>query len=540
MPTVRDVTFNLLRKLGLTTIVGNPGSTEETFLQDFPDDFTYILALQECSVVGIADGLAQGLKKPVIVNVHTGAGMGNAMGAILTARVNKTPLIITAGQQTRDMLLCEPFLTNVEATTLPKPWVKWSYEPTRHQDVPGAFMRAYAMAMQQPAGPVFLSLPLDDWNQEMDDVDVLRTVSTRIAPDPERILEFSGRINQSKSPVLVYGGDISRSDGWDDGVVFAEKLNAPVWIGPFSERIPFPEDHPLFAGALPAAIGPLSKTLKGHDLIIVVGASVFRYYPWVPGEYLPSGARLLQVTDDPYEAAKAVAGDSLISDSRLALVELAKNVRKRPAAKGQITTKRSPDAVDLNNITYPLTAKQLFAVLSQYAPEDYILVQESPSNIPELGRTRLGIIRNPDSYYTMGSGGLGWDMPAAVGLALAEKRSGRDRPVIVLMGDGSFQYSPQAIWTAVQHNLHIVVVVPRNEEYGILKSFALLEKTPKVPGLDLPGLDIVSLAKGYGAKSYYAETVEDIGARFKEALEHEGVTVIVSPIDKHVHTLLSD
>lgn len=104
---VRYVTFNLLRKLDLRIIVGNPGSTEKTFLKNFPDDFTYILALHEASVVGIANGLSQGLKKPVIINVHTGAGMGNAMGCILSLYVNKTPLIITAGQQTRDMLLSD-------------------------------------------------------------------------------------------------------------------------------------------------------------------------------------------------------------------------------------------------------------------------------------------------------------------------------------------------------------------------------------------------------------------------------------------------
>ena len=152
MPSVRDVTFDLLRRLDLTIMVGNPGSTEETFLKNFPSDFTYVLALQESSVVGIADGLSQGLGKPVVVNVHTGAGMGNAMGCILTAYLNKTPLIITAGQQTREMLLGEPFLTNIDETLLPRPWVKWSYEPKRPQDVPGAFMRAYAMAMQQPQG----------------------------------------------------------------------------------------------------------------------------------------------------------------------------------------------------------------------------------------------------------------------------------------------------------------------------------------------------------------------------------------------------
>jgi benzoylformate decarboxylase len=194
----------------------------------------------------------------------------------------------------------------------------------------------------------------------------------------------------------------------------------------------------------------------------------------------------------------------------------------------------------LQNIDYPLTAKQLFEVLSEHLPQDFILVQESPSNIPELGMSRLGTISKPDSYYTMGSGGLGWDMPAAVGLALAEKHLGRNRPVIVIMGDGSFQYSPQAIWTAVQHDLHIIVIVLRNEEYGILKSFAMLENTPNVPGLDLPGLDIVSLAKGYGACAFWAEKIEDIQLRFQHALHEKSVTVIEVPIDKKIHKLLGD
>ncbi|MEG6503915.1 thiamine pyrophosphate-binding protein, partial [Desulfovibrio sp. 1214_IL3152] len=163
--TIRQVTFELLRELGITTVFGNPGSTEETFLKDFPKDFRYIQTLQEASAVGAADGYAQATRKPALVNVHTSAGLCNAMSNILTASMNKTPLIITAGNQTREMLLMEPWLTNVEPAELPKPWVKWSYEPVRAEDVPAAFMRAYAMAMQPPAGPVFLSIPLDDWDK---------------------------------------------------------------------------------------------------------------------------------------------------------------------------------------------------------------------------------------------------------------------------------------------------------------------------------------------------------------------------------------
>lgn len=198
MPNVREATIALLRRLGLTTIVGNPGSTEEPFLQDFPEDFTYVLALQECSAVAMADGLSQGLRAPVLVNLHTGAGLGNAMGAVVSAFLNKTPLIVTAGQQTRRMLLGEPFLANIDAENMPRPWVKWSYEPRRPQDVPGAFMRAFAMAVQPPAGPVFLSLPLDDWDQEAEDGDVLRTVSRRAAPDPDRLADLARRIADSR------------------------------------------------------------------------------------------------------------------------------------------------------------------------------------------------------------------------------------------------------------------------------------------------------------------------------------------------------
>ncbi len=533
MPTVRDVTFNLLRRLGLTTIVGNPGSTEEAFLRDLPDDFQYILALHEASVVGIAEGISQGMKAPVLVNVHTNAGLGNAMGNIITAYLGKTPLVITAGQQTRDMLLSEPFLANVGAETLPQPWVKWSYEPKRARDVPGAFMRAYATAIQQPAGPVFLSLPMDDWDQPMEEIEVFRTTSTRIAPDPQRILEFAEALKRSTHPALVYGGDVARSGAWDQGIAFAEKLGAPVWLAPLPERVSFPQDHPLYAGTLPPAIGPLGKALQGHDLVLVIGAPVFRYYPWVPGRYLPSGARLLHVTDDPTEAARAVVGDSLVGDSRLALEELSRHVPRRSGtAAGGRPKVMDQDQDSVWDAGSPVTPQRLFQVLSECIPEDIVVVSESPSNMAEFAQTGIGRITRPDSYYMTASGGLGWGMPAAVGLAFAEQRTGRRRPVIAVVGDGSFQFSPQSIWTAVRCGLHVVFVVLQNAQYGILKMFASQSGLDNVPGLDIPGIDIVSLGRGYGAKACGAETAGSVRECFLRALSQGGVTVIGVPVEK--------
>ncbi len=254
--TVWAATYDLLRTLGLTTVFGNPGSTEQPFLKNFPSDFQYVLALQEASAVAMADGFAQATGKPALVNLHTSAGTGNGMGNIMTAFQNKTPLIITAGQQTREMIICDPLLTNRDETMLPKPYVKWAYEPKRAEDVPRAIMRAYALALQPPAGPVYVSIPLDDWDKTALGTADVRSVSSRFGPDPERLKEFAELINHAKNPVLVYGAEIEKAGAWKAGVAIAEKLRVPVYRAPAAERACFPENHPLFQGELPAAIGP--------------------------------------------------------------------------------------------------------------------------------------------------------------------------------------------------------------------------------------------------------------------------------------------
>ena len=285
--SVRDVTYQLLREFGMTTFFGNVGSTEETFLKNFPSDFRYVLALQEASVIGMADGFSQATGLPALVNVHTGAGLGNAMGNLITASLNKTPLIVTAGQQTREMLLMEPFLTNVEATMLPRPWVKWAYRARPCRGHTRCFHACDRHSSSTACRSVFLSLPLDDWDKPCAGPAVVRTVSRRFAPDGARLAEFAKALTEASSPVLIYGSAIDRGNGWSEAVAFAEALGAPVWAAPISERAPFPENHPLYSGGLPFAIDHLSQKLEGHDVALMVGAPVFRYYPYVPGPYLP-------------------------------------------------------------------------------------------------------------------------------------------------------------------------------------------------------------------------------------------------------------
>lgn len=540
--TVREVTYQLLRQVGLTTIFGNVGSTEETFLKNFLSDFRYVLALQEASVIAMADGFAQAMRQPALVNVHTGAGLGNAMGNLLTAFQNKTPLIVTAGQQTREMLLLEPWLTNVEATTLPRPWVKWAYEPVRAQDVPTAFMRAIATALQPPSGPVFLSLPLDDWDQDCAGPAVVRTVSRRIAPDPMRLRDVAQALREASSPVLIYGAALARGNGWSQAVALAEALGAPVWAAPACERAPFPEDHPLYCGGLPFAIGPLSTKLHGHDLALVIGAPVFRYYPYVPGPYLPPGLRLLHICDDPNETARAPVGDSLLGDPVLSVAALTDLLVGHQPATGEPPAKTAhrmaphPGRVQQQAHDGRLSAAQVFAALNEIRPAHAVLVEETPSNLSDLHQAWP--VTEPDTFYTFASGGLGWNLPASVGIALAERDTGRNRPVIVIIGDGSFQYSVQSIWSAAQLQLPMLIVVMRNEEYCILKSFAVLEQTPGVPGLDIPGINIVSLAKGYGCDAARLDDLDTIKTTAAQAWTKNKPTVLEIPISPQVPPLI--
>ncbi len=414
MTTVQEAFFDVARCLKLTTIFGNPGSTEETLLKNFPPDFRYILALQEAPAVAMADGYAQATGEPVLVNLHTAAGMGNALGNIESAWYNRAPLIITAGQQTREMLLIEPYLTNTQPLEIPKPFVKWAYEPARPEDVPGALMRAYAMAIQPPAGPVFLSIPMDDVDKPCPQLPEIRTIGRRLGADPLFLAPVIDALSAAKSPVLVIGGAVDQSGGWDDAVRLAERLHCKVWAAPAEGRPGFPETHVLYQGVLTSAIGPLSEELDGHDVIVVIGAPVFRYYPYVAGDYLPPGSRLFHITDDPNEAGRAPVGESILADPGRACAVLADLLPRSDRASPLARAKLKPPVPET-----VITADFLYHAIDEVRSEDSILVQESLSTLKAL-RQWLPTSRSR-SFFSMSSGVLGYGLPAAVGVTLAER-----------------------------------------------------------------------------------------------------------------------
>lgn len=517
MSTVREATYDLWREMGMTTIFGNPGSTELPMLSEFPDDFRYVLGLQEAVAVGMTDGYAQASGIPTQVNLHTAPGVGNGVGAIFNAQANKSPLVVTAGQQSRSLVTMQANLTHRDATVTPQPFVKWSYEPPRAQDVPHALARAAHLASLPPKGPVFVSIPMDDWDVEVDEGAVehqtTRKVDGRAMPDNRTIVDLANRLIEAKRPAIVAGPDIDASGGWSAAVKLVERQNLAVWAtpAPGGGRIGFPEDHPAFVGILPPAVGPAGETLAAYDLVLAIGTSAFPYYPNMPGDLLAEGTELITITSDPDEAARAPMGDAIVADVRLTLeallAELSESERAEPEARP------APELYEEESS--PLGPAHVFATLADVFPDDGIVVLESPSSTLAL-RNQLRISQ-PGSYYFGAGGGLGFGLAAAIGVQLAQP----SRPVVCVLGEGSAQYTIQGLWTAAAYNVPVTFLVLRNEEYSILKWFAELESVTGAPGLDLPALESAALANAYGLHSQRVDGCDELHAALGTAIAAE-------------------
>ncbi|MFN3253452.1 benzoylformate decarboxylase [Roseibium album] len=521
---VRDVSRELMRELGLKKVFGNPGSTEIPFLQDWPDDFDYVLGLQELSVVGMADGYAQASGEAVFVNLHSAAGVGHAMGGIYTAYLNQTPMIITAGQQSRDLLLRRPFLGSMEATELPKPYVKWSCEPARPQDVPLALLKAHTIAMQHPRGPVLVSIPMDDWNCPADMPQLLHR-SDEHAPPVQAVENVVSALTRTENPSLVLGPGVARSGARRAAIKLAEHLGATVYTAPMASRSVFDETHYLFAGHLPAAPRTLLQELKKHDASIVIGAPAFAFH--VSGDLSAFGKMptVFQFDDNPDAVASAFGVQSTMCSPRLAIEALlqqtspGKHRKKEPRPAPQTTTGSR------------FSADCVLETLNAFLPENAALVEEAPSH-KNAFRTFV-----PDTlhreYFAMSSGGLGFAVPAAAGIALSKKF---DR-VVAIVGDGSAMYSPQALWTIAQRDLPVTILILNNRGYGAMRAFSELFQSGKVPGIEIDGIDFACLATSQGMTAQVARDTASLENALVQAFERKGPMLIEARVDQTIEAL---
>jgi len=517
--TVRDAVLALLRSFGMTTVFGNPGSTELPMFRDFPGDFRYVLGLQESLVVGMADGYAQATRRPALVNLHSAVGVGHAMGNIFTAYRNQTPIVITAGQQARSILPYEPFLYSAQATELPRPYVKWACEPARGEDVPAAIARAYYIAMQPPRGPALVSIPVDDWDRTCDPVSP-REVSSLVRGDTRLLREASEGLSRAERPAFVVGAGVARDDAWDEVIVLAERHSAAVWVSPLSARNSFPENHRLFAGFLPADREKIVGHLSPHDFVLVLGAPMFTYHVEGFGPHVPPGARVYQLTDDPSMASWAPAGTSIVTNLKLGIAELLAGAgppRNRTAPQAPASPPRASGS--------PLTDRFLCQQIAVLRPPGSVIVEEAPSTRGPM-HDYLPILER-DTFYTCASGGLGHGLPAAVGVGLGKPGT----RIVALLGDGSSLYSIQGLWSAAQLQLPITFVIVNNGRYEALKTFGRHFGLTRTEGTDLPGMDFCSIARGFGVPGRRVTTADALDEALRASFADPRPTLIDAAVE---------
>ena len=496
--TVREVTYQLLRELEWTVIFGNPGSTELPFLRDMPSEFEYVLGLHERSAAGMALGYALGTAKAAFVNLHSIASVGNGLSALVDAHYLHAPLVVTTGQQDRRQILSEPFLAS-RAVEVVRPYVKWAYEPLRAEDVPAAIARGYYLAMQPPRGPVFISIPMDDWTHECNPVPARRVAETVLA-DPAALDEVARALDRSRNPALVVGAQIEEDGAWRETVALAEHLEADVYEQPIPPRWTFPRSHRLFRGGLLPAQQPLADQLAGYDTVVVLGASIFLYYAYVPGVPISRGTKLFQITNSPEQAAAALVGDSIVGNLKAAAEYLRGHARGR---KNQASAPPVPPPAPKPD--HPISPAYVFSVLNRVMPRDAVIAEECPSAKGDLDRYLVSDV--PGSFYSVPNGVLGFGLPAAVGLQMAHPQ----RRVVCPIGDGSLQYSVQALWSAAQQKAPLIIIVLQNSDYSALKGFSDFTKVGRnVHGMDIPGIDMVKIAQGYGLAAQAVDRPEDL------------------------------
>jgi benzoylformate decarboxylase len=509
--TVRDAAFDVMRRLGLTTIFGNPGSTEIPFLTGLPGDIHFVLGLHEGSVVGMATGWAIARGEPAFVNLHTAPGLGNAVNALANARDMRVPLVVVVGQQDRRHLAHEPFLTGRALERLAGEYPVWSQLPVRAQDVPGAIARAYHEAVGG-RGPALVVVPMGDW---------LQTADEHAAGWPERIVrtanvtpgdvgELAEMIDRAQAPALVVGRGGDGAECWESVVSLAERLRCPVWQESFARAAAFPQDHPQFAGHLPWRRALMRDALAAHDLVIAVGTNAFRLYLFDdPGPMVGEGTRVAVITEDPAEAYRSPAALAIIAPVAHACAALSEQVAERdtepPPPLERPPAPAPPAPGD------PLTPGHVYAALAERLPCRSVIVEETPSSQPELYR-RLAV-HSPGGFLACGNGGLGFGVAGSVGLKLGDP----ERPIIGIVGDGSSMYAIQALWSAAHYEVGVLLLVMANGSYAVMDGLARAANAPAAwPAFG--SIDIAGIARCLGCPAVNVRTHSELIACFDDIL----------------------
>ena len=546
----RSAFLALLKDEGITHLFGNPGTTELPIMHALADhpDLTYVLGLQESLVVAMADGFSRASGKLVACNVHVAPGLGNAMGSLYNAKFTGTPMILTAGQQEQGHGLMEPVLYD-SLVPMAQPLVKWATEVTRLEDLPRIVRRAAKVATTAPTGPVFISLPGDILNSEAG-LDLLNStrIDARAVPADPVLEALADRILAAERPVIIVGDEMVKCDALKEAAEFASLLGAPVLqqTAPYGSH--FLSEHPCFITAMPRDQKPVRDMLAPHDLMIALGADPLRMSTYSPVDPLPEGMKIVAVGLNDWDMGKnypveiaahadvkyalpalakvlaAKGGEALKARARKSIADLAdKNWSARRAKlRAELSAGMGPTPIDPRYLNY---------WISEAVPDNAIIVNEGLTS----GRLLDQLIpfRDRFSYHGLASGGIGWGLPAAVGVQLAQP----DRPVVAFVGDGSAMYSIQALWTAAHMKLPLTYVIPNNGGYRIIKQrLKAFHGSENYIAMDFkdPPIDFVGVARSMGVEAERITDPAKVPAALKAAINNPGPNLLEIVVDGKV------
>ena len=549
--TGRSAFLALLKDEGITHLFGNPGTTELPIMHALKDrpDLTYVMAMQESLVVAIADGYSRASGRLVACNVHVAPGLGNAMGSLFNAKFTGTPMILTAGQQEQGHGLMEPVLFG-PLVQMAEPLVKWAVEVTRLEDLPRIVRRAAKIATTPPTGPVFISLPGDILNAEAG-IELGRStrVDTRVRPSDEALQALAQRILKAQNPVIITGDEIVKSDALQEAALFAATLGAPAYQCSTPYGSQFLSESPCFMGALSRLQKQVREVLSPYDLMIVLGADPLRMSVYSEVDPLPDGLPIVQVGLVDWDLAKNYGAEiALKADVKETLLALIPALKAAGGAALETRAKQGVAALASKNWTArrkalveqiskagdrsPIDPDWLALQVVEAMPANAILVDEGLTSSRQI--TALRPHRDRYGYHALASGGIGWGLPASVGVSIANP----DRPVVCFTGDGSAMYSIQALWTAAHHKLPLTVVIVNNGGYRIIKQRLLaFHGDDHYVGMDFidPPVDFTGLAKSFGLESIKITDPKELKSTLSSAFSRPGAKLIEVVVNNSVN-----
>jgi len=542
--------LELLKQEGVEILFGNPGTTELPLMDALAVDneLRYVLGLQEATVIGMADGYAQASGKLAVANLHVTPGLGNAMGMLYDAQKAGSPILVTAGQHDQDFNATEPILW-ADLPPIARPLVKWSAEVHRLADLPRLVHRAAKTALAPPTGPVFLSLPGDILKAE-GELDLLAPtrVAANLRGDPAAVEQAASILAQAKRPLIVAGDAVARSKAHAELIALAELLGAPVYAELVPSTASFPASHPLFRGAMTRMQGPIRKILEQYDVLFSAGGDLLTLSLPSNIEPMPKGLTLVHLDNDPWELGKNYPPQvAILGDPKATLPDIVKAVRDRMPSGARAAARERLEAATAATLAErealkakaremagatPLQPLSLLAAIGDTLPKDAVVIDETISS--GVGIRSLIRSDDPQSFYGLRGGGIGWGLPAALGVKLALP----ERPVVALVGDGSAMYTCQALWTAAHDRIAAVFVIFNNASYRILKQRlhahrGLAAQVDRFVGMELndPTIDFIGLARSLGVAAERAKSVHDVTDLIAQGIKSDAPLLIDVPVD---------